>query len=55
MTRYRGTVIPLKALEDNTYVTHDDCKVHHFPDNYIGNGWYCSVEFPIQLKVETQI
>jgi hypothetical protein len=54
MTRYRGTVIPLIKLENNTYVVHDDCKVHHFPNNYIGHKYYCAVEFPFQLKAVTE-
>jgi hypothetical protein len=52
MKRYQGTVIPLQFFQDNTYVIHDDCKVHHFPNNYIGNGYYCSAEFPIRIKIE---
>jgi len=49
MTRYKGTVIPLKITANNTYVIHDGCKVHHFPNNYVGHRYYCSVEFPIKL------
>jgi hypothetical protein len=54
MKRYQGTVIPLQLLQNNTYVIHNDCKVHHFPNNYIGHGWYCSVEFPIRLKLKSE-
>jgi hypothetical protein len=54
MKRYRGTVIPLKLLKDNIYIIHDGCKVHHFPNNYIGHNYYCSVEFPIQLEAATE-
>jgi hypothetical protein len=54
MKRYKGTVIPLQVLQNNTYVIHDDCKIHHFPNNYIGHTVLCTVEFPIQLKVTTE-
>lgn len=54
MKRYKGTVIPLQAMENNTYVTHDDCKVYHLSNRFIGHSKYCRVEFPVRLKMATE-
>jgi len=51
MKRYKGTVIPLEATERNSYAVHPDCKVHHFPNNYIGHPKFCTIEFPIELNI----
>lgn len=49
MDKYTKTIIPLNE-EDNKYVTPQSCSVHHLPNNYIGDGSFCSQEFPIKLK-----
>ncbi len=48
MNRYKGTIIPLQELENN-FATPIESLVHHLPNNYIGKGRYCTIEFPITL------
>lgn len=54
MKRYKGTIIPLRSTENNTYVVNDDCKVHHFPNNYIGDNEFCCIKFPVQLTIKPE-
>ena len=54
MERYKGTIIPLRSTENNTYVVNDDCKVHHFPNNYIGSNEFCCIKLPVQLTTKPE-
>jgi hypothetical protein len=51
MKRYKGSIIPLKVIDRNTIAIHNDCKVHHLANNYIGHSVFCTVELPIQFKI----
>lgn len=46
MDRYKGSIIPL-TTHDNGLATPIESVVHHLPNNYIGKGRYCSIEFPL--------
>lgn len=48
MKRYKGTIIPL-VQQDNNYATPIESIVHHLPNNYIGKGRYCTIEFPLEF------
>lgn len=47
MERYKGSIIPL-TTHDNGLATPIESVVHHLPNNYIGKGRYCSIEFPLK-------
>ena len=51
MKRYKGTIIPLQLIGGDTIAIHNDCKVRHLPNNYIGHSVFCTVELPIQFKI----
>ncbi|MCM4161414.1 hypothetical protein FHG64_14790 [Antarcticibacterium flavum] len=48
MNRYKSTIIPL-VQSNGTLSTHPGSSVHHLPNNYIGKGRYCTLEFPLKL------
>ncbi|MBZ9729735.1 hypothetical protein LB467_08535 [Salegentibacter sp. JZCK2] len=49
MNRYKGTIVPL--LEDTEgYITPHEATVHHLPNNYVGRGSFCSIEFPLRYS-----
>lgn len=49
---YRGTLIPVKNIENSLYVVDEECGVHHMPNNYIGHWMFCKFEFPLQMVLE---
>lgn len=48
MKRYKSSIIPL-VIKNNRLSTPTGSSVHHLPNNYIGKGRYCTIEFPITL------
>lgn len=49
MNRYKGSIIPLVNINNSLY-TPDSSSVHHLPNNYIGKGRYCTIEFPLKFS-----
>jgi len=48
---YKGTIVPVNKVEENTYVVSNESRVHHLPNNYIGHHLFCREEFPLRFKI----
>jgi hypothetical protein len=54
MTRYKGTILPLIKMGENSYRVVEEALVHHLPNNYIGHGYFCRIKHPLIFEGQQQ-